>query len=82
MEEDQETVGLVDLAAAPVAQQVARNAVVRGPDTRHGHIAQALRQGGAVHQVGQQQGDRRVHGCHSSPRTGKAGPRCSQFSFE
>ena len=83
-EHQQEAVGLVDLTAVPLAQQVACDTVVRGPDARHGLVAQALREAGAVHQIGEQQGNGcGVGGGHQlSPRTGKSAPRCSQFSGE
>ena len=61
VEQQQKAVGLVDLAPAPVAQQVTRQAVVAGPERGHQAVAQARGQCGAVHQVGQQQGQGRVH---------------------
>ena len=43
VEQQQHAVGLVDLAPAPLRQQVARHAVVRGPDLGHRGVADAPR---------------------------------------
>ena len=64
VEQQQHAVGLVDLAPAPVRQQVARHAVVRRPDLGHRRVAEALGQLGAVDHVGQQQ---RAQFSHSVP---------------
>ncbi len=55
VEQQQHAVGLVDLAAAPDGQQVARETVVGGPHGRHRMVAEFLGQLGAVDHVGQQQ---------------------------
>ena len=64
VEDEQETVCLVDLASAPLTQQVARSVVVRRRQRGPGVVPQAFRVGGAVDQVGQQQGD----GCRAAHR--------------
>ena len=56
VEQQQEAVGLVDLAAAPLPHQVARQAVVRRPQRGRLGVAQPLGDGHAVDQVGEQQG--------------------------
>jgi hypothetical protein len=61
VEQQQHAVGLVDLAAAPDRQQVARGPVVGGPECRHRGVAERLGQPGAVDDIGQQQG---VQGGH------------------
>jgi len=55
LEEQQESVTLVDLAAAVGSQQVTRNAVVACHQIGRGCIAQALDELGARDQVAQQQ---------------------------
>ena len=67
VKQQQKTVGLVDLSAAPGAQQVARQTVVFGAQRRHRDIAQTRRQRGAVDQIGQQQGAGIGHGRQYRP---------------
>jgi hypothetical protein len=55
IEQQQHAVGLVDLAAAPARQQVARQAVVRRPQRGQARIAQGHAQARAVDHIGQQQ---------------------------
>jgi hypothetical protein len=55
IEQQQHAVGLVDLAAAPARQQVARQAVVRRPQRGHARIAQGHAEARAVDHIGQQQ---------------------------
>jgi hypothetical protein len=69
VEQHQHTVGLVDLAAAPGAQQIARDTVVRGTQLGRGGIAQAFGKLGAVDHVGQQQG---ADVTHVGARAGEA----------
>ena len=54
VEQQQHAVGLVDFAAAPMRQQVARQPVVGGPQAGAGGVAERLGELGAVHHVGQQ----------------------------
>ena len=77
VEEQQEAVGLVDLAAAKLAQQIARDAVVCGRQRGSGGVAQPRRQRGAVDQVGQ---EKRLGLAHVNPRTPSG--RCNQLSGE
>ena len=68
LEQQQHAVGLVDLLPVPLAQQVARQAVVPGRELRVGLVAQLLVERGAVDQVGQQQSPFVVHVASLSPR--------------
>jgi len=61
VEEQQHAVGLVDLAPAPLRQQVARHPVMRPPDLGHRQVTQRLRQLGAVDHVGQQKDTHVIH---------------------
>ncbi len=61
VEQQQHAVRLVDLASAQGAEQRARNPVVRRPDLGHRAVAEHLRQAGAVHDIGQQQGLDHTH---------------------
>jgi hypothetical protein len=61
VEQQQHAVRLVDLAPAPRPEQRARDPVVRCPDLGHRAVAEHLRQAGAVHDIGQQQGLDHTH---------------------
>ena len=56
LEEQEEAVGAVDLEAAVTREQVARPAVVRGPDPRRLGVAEALDQKRAVDEVDEEEG--------------------------
>ena len=67
LEQQQHPVGLVDLAPVPGGQQVARDAVMRGPDLGHCRVADLFRQLGAVDHIGQEEGADVAHrGCRWS----------------
>jgi hypothetical protein len=61
LEEQQQAVALVDLLAAPLDEQVARDPIVRRPQRRHPLVAERRRQPGAVDDVGQEQGAKHRH---------------------
>ena len=54
VEQQEEAVGTSDLAAVVASDEVARAAVVRGPDFRGAGVAEALDQTCAVHDVGKE----------------------------
>ena len=70
VEQQQQAVGLVNLAPVPARHQVARHAVMRRPQRGHRGVAEPLRQRCAVHHVGEQHRELIAHkaalrsGCH------------------
>ncbi|HEY5321419.1 MAG TPA: hypothetical protein VIK58_01255 [Caldimonas sp.] len=56
VEDDEEAVAAVDLATLEPGKQVARAAVVRGPELGRGHIAELGDDARAVDQIGEEQG--------------------------
>jgi hypothetical protein len=61
VEQQEETVGAVDLAAMVATQQVARPAIVLGPQGARALVAETLRRQGAVDGIGEQQRDDLAH---------------------
>jgi hypothetical protein len=66
VEQKEEAVGTSNLAAAVESEEVARPAVVLGPDLRRAGIAQALDHARTVHHVGEEEG---AHGHSSGSRS-------------
>ena len=56
VEQQEEAVGAVDLAAVVACEEIAGPAVVLGPDLRRAGVAEALDQTRAVHDVGEEEG--------------------------
>jgi hypothetical protein len=56
VEQQEQAVGAPDLAAVMAGEQVARPAIVCGPDFGGAHVAEPLAESGAVHHVGEEKG--------------------------